>query len=301
MKKLIGSIAIMGVISIASAQKINYSIVGNDPSWDGIPNLYITPVLTMDVPWSNDGTNASHLGWGVRSHAVIKGRFFADVVYTSSLWNIISTVDTKPRQLELGGAMLLRSAVSAKPTDVVLSTREFMNSSAKNMEEVTYVTVPDGQEMKFAGVRGGLYAFRSIFEYSVPGEPIPGFNYNVPDEEVRGWTNAVGLYAGWTTGRVNNVKISSNNRIYSETKYNRWYADVLIAGYKNNFIENYSTNDVNPIPVGFRLGFETTNKLEGFTGKIIQAEVGYRPGFNGFYTSFGFSFLQLRKQLPALQ
>ncbi len=306
MKKILSFIIAAWVCTGVQARQTTYTIRANEPEWDRIPNLYVSPVLTLDVPFSNDGMNSSSLGWGIRSHAVVRGRFFADINYMGSLWNIVTNINTKPRLFEAGGAMLLKSNVREKTIPVVTSRKELSSvrygDQVRTTEQVNYIDVPNGKELRFAGARGGLHTFRSIFEYSVPGTPPPGTDYNVPDEEVRGWTNAIGLYAGWTLGRVNNLQIAtSDRRIHSEMKYNRWYADVLISGYKHNYIENHPTNDRKAIPVGFRIGFETTNKMTtGVLGKVIHAEVGYRPGFNGIYTTMGFSFFQVRSQLGVL-
>lgn len=305
MKKLVMLIIIACLAIAAQAQQSTYSITNNAPEWSGIPNLYISPMLTLDIPFSNDGMNASSLGWGVRSHAIIGGRFFADINYMNSLWNIVTYIDEKPRLFEAGGAYLMRSTVREKNIQVVTSRKtlssERYGDRIRTTEAINYIEVPGGKEHRFAGVRGGLYTFRSIFEYSVPGIPPAGTNYNTPDEEVSGSTNALGLYAGWTFGKVVNLHINRNGRSYSEMKYTRWYADVLIAGYKHQYIENQPNNDKTASPVGFRAGLETTNKTTaGAIGKIIHAEVGYRPGFNGFYTSMSFSFLQVRANLKAL-
>lgn len=306
MNKVLIFLAAVCLATAVQAQQSTYSISANEPEWENIPNLYISPTLTLDIPFSNDGMNSSTIGWGIRSHAVIKGRFFADINYMSSLWNIVSTIDTKPRLFEAGGAMLLKSNVREKTISVVTSRRDLSSvrygDKTVTTEEIRYIDVPEGKELKFSGVRGGAYTFRSIFEYSVPGTPPPGTDYNVPDEEVRGWTDAIGVYAGWTLGRVNNLQISKNGRNYAEMKYNRWYADLLVSGLRHTYIENHPTNDRTALPVGFRIGFETTNKTtNGVVGKIISAEAGYRPGFNGFYTSMTFSFLQVRSQLAALR
>lgn len=288
------------------AQQTAYSITENAPEWSNIPNLYISPMLTLDVPFSNDGTNASSLGLGVRGHAIIAQRFFADINYMGSFWNVVTNIDTKPRLFEAGGALLLKSSVTEKNLKVVTSRKTLSSmrygDKVRNTEEITYINVPNGKEHRFAGARGGLYTFRSIFEYSVPGIPPAGTNYNVPDEEVRGWTNAIGLYAGWTLGKVTNLHINKGGRTYAEMKYTRWYADLLITGFKHSYIENQPNNDKTASPIGFRVGFETTNKTTtGAFGKIIHAEVGYRPGFNGFYASTSFSFLQIRSKLAALR
>lgn len=305
MRNLLAFIAAICVCAGALAQQVEYTVSTNDPDWSHIPNLYVSPVLTLDAPFSNDGLNSSTFGWGVRTHAIVRGRFFADVNYMSSLWNIVSRIDKKPRLLEVGGTLLKKSSVTERTIPVVLSRKELSSvrygDKVRTTEEVKYIDVPNGKELRFSGVRGGLYTFRSIFDYAVPGVPPAGTNYHAPDENVRGWTHAFGVYGGLTMGSVTNLHIKSNKRNYSTMRYTRWFADLMVTGLSHHHIEDHETNDRNAFPIGFRVGFDTTNKtVTGAFAKAIHAEVGYRPGFNGFYFSMSFSFVQIRSSVLAL-
>lgn len=293
------------IILRVKAQQSNITVTQNDPNWKAIPNLYVSPMLALDIPFSNEGLNASALGWGIRSNVIIADRFMADVNVMTGFWNIISDVDKKPRLIEIGGVYMVKNSVREKNMRVVTSRNQLFSERSgdeiNTTEQINFINVPNGKQMRFSGVRGGLYTFRSIFDYSVPGIPPEGTNYNTPDEDVTGWTNAVGAYLGWTFGSVVNLHVNKGSRSYSEMKYNRWFADLLLAGYGHQYIQNYPTNDKTALPIGFRLGLESTNKTNsGAIAQTIHAEIGYRPGFNGFYTSMSFSFLQFRAKINAL-
>jgi len=311
MRKILAFLLLINALNYSKAQQVNYTITKDEPDWNLIPNLYVSPMFNMDLPvygaGGMDALNSSSIGWGIRSHAIIYEKIYVDFNYMNGFWNVISNVNEKPRQIELGGAYILKSNVNNKNIKVVISSREVASekvafeNKTKVTEEIKYINV-EGKELKFAGARGGVQVFRSIFDFDVPGTPPVGTKYTVPDDNVLGVTNSFGVYGGWTWGKVHNLHVKlKDGRSRSSVIYNRWYADILLAPYNHTYIKNSPNNDKFASPVGFRIGFDTTNKLSGVTGKIVNAEVGYRPGFNGFYASFNFSFLQLRGNIIALK
>jgi hypothetical protein len=309
MKKLFKVIALLLVVLPSKSQTIEYTITKNEPEFKNIPNLFFSPGITLDAPLigagGTDAMNASTLGWGIRSHAIIKEKFYVDANFMRSFWNVISNVDQKPMQIELGGAYLTNIRVTEKNMKVVLSREEIsrehvtFENKVKVTERINYVNVI-GNEMRFSGFRGGAYFFRSIFDYDIrDNQPNTPFQL---DYDVTGYTDAIGVYGGITFGRIRNLHIQlKDGRKRAEMLYTRWYADLIIAPYKNTFLSTTPNNLTKfASPVGFRIGFDNTNKVnEGLTGKIIGAEVGYRPGYNGFYATFSISFLQVRKQIAA--
>lgn len=309
-KKIIFGTLLLGVLSnIYSQKKIEYTVIKDDAEWEKIPNLFISPMLFLDAPIYGagglDAMEASSLGWGIRSHAIVKGKYFVDINYMGGLWNVVSDIDKKAMQLQIGGAILTKSSVKQKDIKVVLERKEVkreavtFENKVKVTEEINYVSVP-GKELNFFGYRGGLYYFRSIFEYDQRDQqPNTPFFLNY---DVNGYSQAYGIYGGITWGKATNLHIQlKDGRKRSEMIYNRWYADVIIAPYRNTMIESSPNNlTINGLPFGFRIGIDHTNRTtKGVAGKIINAEVGYRPGLNGFYTTIGLSFLQVRAKVGA--
>jgi hypothetical protein len=263
-------------------------------------------MLHLDVPFigaGGDVLNSSSLGYSIRSHAIIKQKFVADFNFSRSFWNITSNIQQKPTQLEFGGAMLLKNNIRSKNIKVVLdrkeTSRERYNDKIKTTEQITYINVP-GSQLKFSGVRGGVYIFQSIFDYVMRDQQpnTPFFvNYNVT-----GYSRAYGVYGGITWGSVTNLHVKlKDGRVRNEMLYNRWYFDVVIAPQMHTYIKTTPNNLTrNASPIGCRIGFDNTNRTEnGILGKIVNAEVGYRPGLNGIYAAVGISFIQIRQHVSA--
>src|SRR5690606_30502269 len=102
------------LLTRVQAQQVNYTITKNEPSFNNVPNLYVTPIplLSMDFPiWGPNPDailSSSLFGFGIRTHAIIGEKFQADLNFHQGIW------PAKTRFLEIGGAMILRSRTKQK-------------------------------------------------------------------------------------------------------------------------------------------------------------------------------------------
>ncbi len=280
------------IYTYGNAQQIDYTVIKDAPQFENIPNLYITPyLLSMDFPLYGPNPDAIMSGYaiglGLRTHVNIGKKFQADFNFSQGIW------PSKTRHLDLGGAIILNTKTKTKKTDIIISTK----TVSVNADQIQYITVPYTL-MRFSGLRAGLTHYKSIFDFeSGPFDKV----LNASPAAI-GNTNSFGVYGGWTWGKVGNLHIKlKDNRNRSHTEYHQFYFDVLLVGHFHNYTINTANTTV--LPVGFRLGadiFKPTVGIMGKGTKFINLEVGYRPGYDGFYAKVGLTFLQIRRNLTNL-
>lgn len=271
----IGVLTISVPENMQGQNKVNYNIIVDDPNLDKISNLFINPTIMVDFPMYSTKLDelpimAGTIGYGIRATSFIKGRFIGDAYWWRGIW------PAKASNLELGGAMILNKKTKTKDFYFELSQTE-----SGDKIKIEYLEIP-GTQLNFSGVRGGFYLHNSVFE----------------DSKIEGTTRSLGLYGGWTFGTVRNMKIKTDGGRYREnTQYMRYYLDVIVAVNNHTFV---SQNTASAMPFGFRIGRDMNYTTTGIFKTVTNVELGYRPGFNGFYIAMAFTPVSIRAKLEGL-
>lgn len=277
------SIALMACIFV-SAQQLKYEILTDDPTPNGIANLYISPQFAFDVPFigrmdaKGDATDAAALGFSLNIHSILWNKFIFDAhLFNGTMLTGLSGFATQ--KFDIGGGIIISERTEKKMMKVILERKETAVTREKTKIELKYIEMP-GTEYKAKVLRGGLYIQRQ------------DFNGDFDDHKARGVTNHVGVYAGISRARIANLHSKVGNYKYHKgvKSYGRLYADAILAPGVTTLEIGDKDNLPIPLPLGLRAGWDRYIPTTGLFSGNWRIEVGYAPGFNGFYTQMGIGF-----------
>ena len=299
LKKIVFCGAFVVAISpVQSQEKLTYTIVKDAPELREIANIYFSPQLILDMPMYStkfdEGLSSIEsitIGLGGNLHAIVFEKFLIDANY---LHPSFSSLLGKTRKFEIGGGFILSSSTKSSNLNLPLESKEVgsytQGDKRYTTTETKFITIP-AKIHKYTSARAGIYSAKKYFT----GE--------IDDNKMEGYNNFFGVYGGLSFAKITNVqaKVSNYKYLKNVQTYGRYYLDVIIApGFvpSEGYVEGNS--DISsPSPLGFRLGKDMYKPTTGFMSFSSKWEVGYQPGYNGFYALVGFGFT-MRGKINAL-
>jgi hypothetical protein len=264
--------------NIFAQQTNTHKVIKDEPGFGALCNLYISPVFHTDFPMYGPRLveplhfeGSAIIGYGIRAYAILKERFMVDFNFRRGVW------PAKTYGIEGGGTLLFRQRIKRVPIIVNVTRRESGNYVYTENLHTT------GNQMDFAGLRGGLMNYRATFE----------------DDNFFGSSNHIGINAGIAFGFTQNLQVRLlDNRVRETATYVRYYIDFMMAGGIYTPL-NPLEPGIRGMPFGFRIGVDTNNPLAGVFTRVTNIELGYRPGLSGYYISMAFSPVSIRSKIKA--
>ncbi len=295
MKKLVFSLAFTaffaGASSAQNGGQVNYKITKDDPS--DIVNFWLVfDPFHFDFGFKNiDGTSFNLGLWGI---GMLNDRLGFD--YTARrAWLTMGNMTRKDKlrahyQVEAGGYLNLGSSTKSKTRKLVLKS-ETSYRNGKEYETTTFINVPMTVKNVYQA-RAGVFSIGGFYGLSDYTLPVNAASYS-----------STGIYVG--LGNMNIINTFVNTDSYGKKNrsvLSRVFVDVLIAPLNGIQRDGISyKKDVNPSPIGARLGWQvlraSTKDEQKRGGMQVTVEIGARP-FDGFYMAGSVGFPILRKKLP---
>jgi len=287
MKKLSVLICLL-IAATASAQKVKYKIISDDPKNVKVFSLSLEPF------YADVSAPDIHLGYSLRADLLLFKRLELRGDFRKAYLDINGDEtktqyyypknDAKPATyVEAGFSLFLRDKVIRSEAKMILSSHSFGNTTYTR-----YMMIPAKKRNMF-GIRGGLYTNHFAFQVDGNGEYFKvtdpnGVSIDAEENTVSMYTTSA-FYGGLHFKSIVDVVASTDYGTKKVGAMTDFYFDVLFAPLvkfgdiksPNGVTNSLDAKKENVKRIGWRVGwaYRHPNKV----GICYKLEMGARPGF----------------------